>query len=357
MSTAYERLLEYTTKLKSNIDKLLGKKVDKEDGKGLSTNDYTTEEKNKLAGIADGANNYTHPENHPATMITEDETHRFVTDTEKSTWNNKANKTLVSTDADGLMSALDKTKLDGIDLSVKVDKTTTVNNKPLSENITLTAADVGAVDVISKGAANGVASLDESGKIPSAQLPSYVDDVIEVENYEALPPTGESGKIYIDKASNKTYRWGGSSYVDIPSSIALGETASTAYPGDKGKAVTDEVNKIKDGTTVVPKAGDSATVTGFTVGVNVPADAKFTDTVYTHPDNHPATMITEDTDHKFVSDTEKAAWNSKADNTVATTEANGLMSKEDKTKLDGIEEPTALDTETIQEIWNRVHSA
>ncbi|WP_254306594.1 pyocin knob domain-containing protein [Clostridium sp. 001] len=70
----------------------LSKKVDKVDGKQLSTEDYTTTEKNKLAGIQDNANNYVHPATHPATIITEDETHRFTTDTEKSDWNDANNK-------------------------------------------------------------------------------------------------------------------------------------------------------------------------------------------------------------------------------------------------------------------------
>lgn len=67
----------------------LGKKVDKVEGKGLSTEDFTTEEKDKLRKIADEANNYTHPDGHPATMIKEDATHRFVTDAEKAEWNGK----------------------------------------------------------------------------------------------------------------------------------------------------------------------------------------------------------------------------------------------------------------------------
>lgn len=70
----------------------LSKKVDKIEGKQLSTEDYTTEEKNKLAGIADGANNYIHPSTHPASMITEDSTHRFTTDTEKNNWNDANSK-------------------------------------------------------------------------------------------------------------------------------------------------------------------------------------------------------------------------------------------------------------------------
>lgn len=69
---------------------------------------------------------------------------------------------------------------------------------------------------------------------------------------------------------------------------------------------------------------------------NVPSGAKFTDTVYTHPSTHPASMITEDTTHRFATDSEKSTWNAKANTSVVTTTANGLMSSTDKSKLDGI---------------------
>ena len=98
----------------ATVTKQLGQKVDKVTGKGLSTEDYTTADKQKLAGIAAGANNYVHPSSHPATMITEDASHRFVTDTEKSAWSGKADKTAASASAAGLMSAADKQKLDGV---------------------------------------------------------------------------------------------------------------------------------------------------------------------------------------------------------------------------------------------------
>ena len=78
-----------------------------------------------------------------------------------------------------------------------------------------------------------------TGTIPNENLPSYVDDVVEVDNYAALPPTGEAGKIYVDKETNKTYRWGGSAYVEISASLALGETSSTAFRGDYGKVAYD----------------------------------------------------------------------------------------------------------------------
>lgn len=90
-----------------------------------------------------------------------------------------------------------------------------------------------------KGQPNGFASLGTDGKVPSGQLPSYVDDVVEAENLTGLNglATKESGKIYVAKDTNKTYRWSGSDFVEISSSLALGETSSTAYAGDKGKAL------------------------------------------------------------------------------------------------------------------------
>lgn len=93
--------------------------------------------------------------------------------------------------------------------------------------------------IATKGQADGLATLNEAGKIPESQLPSYVDDVVEAATQSALPTTGESGKIYVATDTNLTYRWSGTGYVEISPSIALGETASTAYAGDKGKTVTD----------------------------------------------------------------------------------------------------------------------
>lgn len=86
-----------------------------------------------------------------------------------------------------------------------------------------------------KGAAGGVAELDVAGKVPASQLPSYVDDVEEHDNQAGFPTTGETGKIYIAKDTNKTYRWSGSGYVEISASIALGTTSSTAFRGDYGQ--------------------------------------------------------------------------------------------------------------------------
>ena len=75
-----------------------------------------------------------------------------------------------------------------------------------------------------------------NGTIPTACLPSYVDDVLQYAAKANFPSTGETGKIYVDKATNLTWRWGGSTYVEISPSLALGTTSSTAFRGDYGNA-------------------------------------------------------------------------------------------------------------------------
>ena len=85
-----------------------------------------------------------------------------------------------------------------------------------------------------RGTAGNVATLDENGHVPASQLPSYVDDVLEG-TLSTFPATGESGKIYVDTATNISYRWSGSQYTKVASDLSLGETSSTAYRGDRGK--------------------------------------------------------------------------------------------------------------------------
>jgi hypothetical protein len=90
-----------------------------------------------------------------------------------------------------------------------------------------------------KGTAGGIAELDGTGKVPAAQLPSFVDDVLEYTDFISLPVTGEGGKIYVTLDDYKTYRWSGTVYAEISSSLALGETSTTAYRGDRGKVAYD----------------------------------------------------------------------------------------------------------------------
>lgn len=97
-----------------------------------------------------------------------------------------------------------------------------------------------------KGQPGGLAELDESGRVPSSQLPSYVDDVVEYSSRSDFPATGESGKIYVATDTNLAYRWGGTEYVEISPSLALGTTAETAGRGDWTQAAYNH-SLIKDG--------------------------------------------------------------------------------------------------------------
>lgn len=127
---------------------------------------------------------------------------------------------------------------DGKILITRQGKTSTINiPTPTGTNTMLTTAD--------KGANGGVASLNDEGKVPAAQLPSYVDDVREYASKEKFPSKGEAGVIYIALDTNKTYRWGATTYVEISPSLALGETADTAYAGNKGKANADAIKELQ----------------------------------------------------------------------------------------------------------------
>jgi len=96
-----------------------------------------------------------------------------------------------------------------------------------------------------EGVANGIATLGSDGLVPSSQLPSYVDDVLEYDTFDDFPEEGESAKIYLDLETNLTYRWSGTTYVEISPSLALGETSSTAYAGDKGKANAEAIAALQ----------------------------------------------------------------------------------------------------------------
>nr|DAE07178.1 MAG TPA: hypothetical protein [Myoviridae sp. ctsK93] len=146
------------------------------------------------------------------------------------------------------------------------------NNTGLSTQISNTNSRVTNLEswkntIGTKGAANGVAGLDSTGKVPSSQLPSYVDDVIDVVSFVTSNPTSgmtignvyynsatkklftatsatagvtsdpEAGKIYVSIANNKTYRWSGSIMTEISASLALGTTSSTAFRGDYGNTL------------------------------------------------------------------------------------------------------------------------
>lgn len=200
----------------------------------------SADDKKKLDGVAANANNYSLP-------------------VAGTSLGGIRSGTDISVDSSGNVSVVDNSHNHTIGnvtslqdtLDSKVPTSRTVNGKALTSNISLNASDVGAIGTNKIGVASGVASLGTDGKIPSSQLPSYVDDVIEgylsggnFYSDSALKNkiTGETGKIYIDLNTSKTYRWGGSAFAVISETLALGETSSTAFRGDHGKVAYDHAN-------------------------------------------------------------------------------------------------------------------
>jgi hypothetical protein len=126
-----------------------------------------------------------------------------------------------------------------------------------------------------KGANNGVATLGSDGKVPSSQLPSYVDDVVEYANLASFPASGDAGKIYVALDTNLVYRWSGSVYVKITSgevsSVAGRTGAVTLTKSDVGLANVDN-------TTDADKPVSSAQATAIALKANI-ASPTFTGTV------------------------------------------------------------------------------
>ena len=264
-------------------------------------------------------------------------------------------------------------------------------------NVTLGKSDVGLGNVTNDaqvkrtemGAASGVATLGTDGKVPSSQLPSYVDDVLEYAKLSSFPATGESGKIYVAQDTNKTYRWSGSAYVEISPSIVIGTTTGTAADGktandhysntsnphsvtkaqvglgnvgnfkavstvaSQGLSSTEQANaraNIGAGTSSfsgsyndlsnkpsIPAAANNGTYTVKTlVGSTTTNVSDFTanqssadDVTFVQGSN---VTITPDATNRKITIAAKDTTYSEA-----TTSAAGLMSSSDKTKLNGIE--------------------
>lgn len=186
----------------------------------------------------------------------------------------------------------------------------------------------------SKGSANGIASLDEQGVVPSAQLPSYVDDVIDVyatydksaegvlsniqlfSNQEKTTPiTPESGKIYIDVEGNYQFRWTGTIYTTVGAPTVLGEVTGTAYDGGKGKALSDKINKMSDKVVVGPTTVEAAS-----------------DNIKLWYQIHKTSTNADEVDSHTIN--------------AATTSKAGVMSATDKAKLDSAGKAKALASAT-----------
>lgn len=209
-----------------------------------------------------------------------------------------------------------------------------------------------------KGKANGLASLDDSGKVPSTQLPSYVDDVLEFTQLDQLPKPGESGKIYVVTSTNLQYRWSGSDYVEISKSLALGETSSTAYPGDKGKATTDVVNSLSDNLVndVLVSQSDKNSVSLTIKSITKNPVKKNKELLLV--DGEPI-LLTDNTPILLADNVNDGLYDQADDKLITINQASsftaGVMSASDKTKLDELKAQAEIDT-SISNVQNNLNA-
>lgn len=207
-----------------------------------------------------------------------------------------------------------------------------------------------------KGKANGLASLDDSGKVPSTQLPSYVDDVLEFDQLDQLPKPGESGKIYVVTSTNLQYRWSGTDYVEISKSLALGETSSTAYPGDKGKTTTDIVNSLSDNLVndVLVSQSDKNSVSLTIKSITKNPVKKNKELLLA--DGEPI-LLTDNTPILLADNVDDGLYDQADDKLITINQASsftaGVMSASDKTKLDGLKAQAEIDT-SINNVQNNL---
>lgn len=176
-------------------------------------------------------------------------------------------KSKIDTGIDGTETAHDAVPSVGATVTYVKSQRTAIDGSINSVSGRVTTLETWKNGIGNKGAANGVAGLDSTGKVPSTQLPSYVDDVIDLINFVSSNPTSgmtignkyynttskkiftatstsagvestpETGKIYINTSNNKTYRWSGTTMAEISASLALGTTSSTAFRGDYGNTL------------------------------------------------------------------------------------------------------------------------
>ena len=271
------------------------------------------EDKAKLDGIAEGANNYQHPANHPASMITEDDTHRFVSDTEKQTWADKYTKSEV----DNKLSALE-TKIDWKEAVDTFDDIATTYPEP-DEGWTVSVNDTDTVYRY-----NGTAWVGISANtIPKAT--SSVDGKMSKEDKAKRDGIAEGANKYVhpDTAGNK----------HIPSGGSAGKVLGWKSDGE-AQWVDDKnttYSPATEETAGLMSAEDKTKLDGIAEGANN----------YQHPDTAGNKHIPSGGAAGKVlgwKSNGEAQWVDDKDTTYskATSSADGLMAKEDKTKLDSL---------------------
>lgn len=286
-------------------------KVDKEPGKGLSTEDYTTIEKNKLAGIEANANNYTHPATHPASMIDESTEKRFVSDSEKTSWNNKEDKSNKG-QADGYAS---------LDANAKV---------PLSQLPDASKSQTYVVsDSTERNAITGMLEGDKAFETSTGD--SYIYDgfdwqVLAQADWENVnldwnnitnAPSSSQSSIddavdirheHINKSTlDKITDTGSEASYDLAQFVTQSDLGDAGY-GDMFKSLYDTNN---NGKVDVAEEAESVPWDGVTGKPSTFPPSNH---------SHDANEISESSDKRFVSDEQISTWDTKTKVVISTTE-------------------------------------
>lgn len=222
-------------------------------------------DKTKLDGIEANANNYTHPVSHPPSIITQDANNRFVSDSEKSTWNGKADTSIATTSVNGLMSSTDKTKLNGVASGAEVNQ-------------------------------NAFSSVKVTGQ----------PDVISTDKQDALSVAGGTGITVTTNAVSRTM-----------TITATGVSTPGAHGSSHIGGGSDPIpDATANGHSGLLSASDKAKLDGVEAGANN----------YVLPSALAPSIITQNTTNRFVTDAEKTSWNNNVTAT-ATKAASGGSTK------------------------------
>lgn len=243
----------------------LNDKVDKINGKGLSTNDFTTEFKVKLEGLY----NYTLPSSLPATIITQTSTHRFVSDNEKSIWTSKANGTH------------SHTKSEIIDFPALHKVATTGSYADLINRPTLSTIAI----------SGSYSDLLNKPNLSTVALSGSYNDLLNKPDV-----SGYTSKTYVDTELAKKSNIHNHPYLSdlyVPDWDSISNKPSSFTPSTHTH--NDKVDKV-DGKSLIA----NSEITRLSTVTN-----------YVHPTNHLPNIITQDANNRFVTDSEKAIWNGK----------------------------------------------
>lgn len=273
---------------------------------------------------------YTHPANHPASIITETSSKRFVSDSQISTWNAKSDLALGTSSTDAYRGDRGKIAYDH----------SQSNHAPVNAWV-YNEATIKAVKVSKASDADTV-----SGKTVGINVPAnakFTDTIYThpsshpVSMITGLAPVATSGEfsdlVGIPEASTSTKGIVQLSSSTGSTSTSLAATASavkSAYDLAAGKWTYNEatIKGVK-----VNNAANADTVGGLTVLTAVPAGAKFTDTVYTHPSSHPPSIIAQDSSNRFVTDAQISTWNAKGSSNLALGESSSTAYRGDRGKI------------------------